>query len=84
MRIALTIGAMTMLLASPALSATDGAPAPRTGGDEIVCKSTGSAETFIGKRRICMTQREWRELMTNDREQTEDLQLRSLATPPKT
>ena len=84
MRIALTVGALTVLLASPAFSATEGAPTPRTGGDEIICKSSGSAETFIGKRRVCMTQREWRELMMNDREQTEDLQLRSLAVPPKT
>jgi hypothetical protein len=83
MRIALTIGAVTMLLASPALSATDEAPAPRTGGDEIICKSSGSAETFIGKRRICMTRNQWRQVTQNDRDQTEDLQLRSLAIPPK-
>jgi hypothetical protein len=88
LRIALSLGAAMVLLASPAVSSTSGndQPTPRLGGNEIICKSAlgSGVASRMGKRRICMTKIEWQMQTEDNRDQTEDLQRRSLATPPKT
>jgi hypothetical protein len=85
MRIAIGIAAALLLSAPAAASGEPAPPNARTGGDEIICKdAAGQTEaTRLGRRKICMTKNEWRQLSQSDREDSEDIQRRSLATPPK-
>lgn len=87
MRIALTLAAVTSLFVAGAAFAEDqtSAPAGPNPDDEIICRTVATATgTRLGRSKECHSKREWDARRQEDREMTEQQQMRDsrgVATP---